>query len=153
MVKLVPAFNLNVREPGEFPPVDGTVICWSGTFGIPGLNTPTRYVPGTTLRVNEPSVPDWPPVPNPTDEPPDVVLETGRAKTPAPLTPVPPESRTKPAMVLEVADSTKFLPVMDVGVAVTVMLGGGMNVNVGGGGGGAPGARNVEGMEGPTPTW
>src|SRR3989344_2839681 len=96
IVRLVPAPNLNVSDEGVLSPDDGTVICLSGTEGMPGLNTPTTYTPGTTLKENAPSTFVCPPVPNPTVDPSVSELATGRAKTPAPETPAPVESRTEP---------------------------------------------------------
>src|SRR3989338_937211 len=150
IVRDVPAPIENVSVVGVLAPLVGTVICWSGTLGIPPLNTPTRYVPGTTLRVNAPEVFVCPPVPKPTSAPEE--LESGRANTPALDTALPFVSRTVPVMVLPSVESVKSLPVTDAVATETEMFGGGMNVNVGGGGGGAPGVKKASGIAGPTPT-
>src|SRR3989338_8451953 len=150
-VEAVP--SLKVSELGVFPPLVGTVICWSGTDGMPGLNTPTRYVPGMTLMEKAPEVLVCPPLPKPRSElaPPEV-LEIGRAKTPAFETALPAESRTEPAMVFDAAVSVKSLPVTELAPTTTERFGGGMKVKVGGGGGGAPGVKCASGIAGPTPT-
>ena len=136
--------SLNVSDPGVFDPVSGTVICWSGTLGMPGLKTPTRYVPGITLTEKVPTVFVMPPEPKPRSPelpPPEVVFDVGRAKTPAFDTALLPESSTEPVMVLLAEVSVKFTLVTFVVVAITVWFGGGMKVKVGGGGGGPPGMK------------
>src|SRR3989338_4777290 len=86
-----------------------TVICFSGTGGRPGLNTPQRYTPSMVLSVNAPEVLVCPPVPKPEAE--LVVPEaTGRQNIPAPETPVPAESTTVPVIVLPAVVREKASP-------------------------------------------
>ena len=150
IVRVVATSMMKARLVGTLAPEDGTEICFSGAGGMPDLNTPQRYTPGITFKVNAPEVLVIPPVPNPAEIP--VELSLGRQNTPALLIPVLLESTTVPVMVLLVAVKVKFLPVALAPEIATVSGEGGIKVKVGGGGGGAPGSRKVSGIAGPTPT-
>src|SRR3989344_542874 len=105
----VEASRTNASEVGVLAAAP-TVICFSGTGGMPGLNTPQRYTPSIVLRVNAPLVLVCPPVPKPPAVPPVVDVDTGRQNTPALETALPPESSTVPVMVLSAVESVKANP-------------------------------------------